>query len=122
MYDCDYQTPTRVLLQKTNALSVHQLMAQSILTQMYSIFHNKLPTYHYERLFKRNHDVANPGTRNIYSVNRIEFKLSLARTHFFYQASRLWTAIPDMVKSSKNKRIFKKRSKAWVKANISMKP
>ena len=120
----DYKTPTSVLLQKTNALSVHQLMAQLSLSQMYSIFHKKLPAYHCDRLFNRNNDIANPGTRtmNMYSVNRIEFNLSLARTHFFYQASRLWTAIPDQVKSSKNKGIFKKRSKAWVKANILIKP
>ena len=124
IYPCDYKTPTSVLLQKTNALSVHQLMAQLSLSQLYSIFHNKLPAYHYDRLFNRNNDIANPGTRtmNMYSVNRIEFNLSLARTHFFYQASRLWTAIPDQVKSSKNKGIFKKRSKAWVKANILIKP
>ena len=82
----DYKTPTSVLLQKTNALSVHQLMAQLSLSQMYGIFHNKLPAYHYDRLFGRDSTEARP--MNMYWANRIEFKLSLARTHFFYQASR----------------------------------
>ena len=76
-----------------------------------------------DRLFNRNHDVVNPGTRtmNMYSVNRVSFNLSLAWTHFFYQASRLWTTIPELIKPSKNKGIFKKRSKAWVKVNILIK-
>ena len=117
----DYKTPTKVLLQKTNSLSVHQLMAQLTLSQVYNIHNMKLPAYHYERLFA---GAALPGTRSVtnFAANRVEYKLSLARTHFFYQASRLWTALPEHIKSSRNKATFKKRSKNWVKATIMMKP
>ena len=57
-----------------------------------------------------------------YSINRVEFKLSLARSNFFYQSSRLWSALPDHVKSANNKSTFKNRCKSWVKANIMIKP
>ena len=116
----DYKTTTKVLLQKTNSLSVHQRMAQLNLSQVYSIYHNQLPAYHYDRLFTRLRNV--PGTMNGFTANRVEFNLSLARTHFFYQASRLWTALPNQIKISRNKATFKKRCKSWVQANIMMKP
>ena len=43
----DYRTPTLSLLQKTNTLSVHQMMAHLSLSQVFSIYKSKLPTYHY---------------------------------------------------------------------------
>ena len=115
----DYKTPTLSLLKKTKSLSVHQMMAQLSLSQVYSTFRTELPVYHYDRLFR-----INSRTRNVndFSVNRIEYKLSQARTNFFYQSSRLWSAIPEYIKSSRNKFIFKKKCKAWVKMNIMVRP
>ena len=107
----DYRTPTSELLKKTNMLSVHQQMAQLSLSQVYSIYSTKLPAYHYQRLFSNNKS----RSADNHSVNRVEFKLSLARTHFFYQSSRLWSALPDHVKSANNKSTFKKRCRSWVK-------
>ena len=99
-------------------------MAQLNLSQVYNIFNMKLPAYHYDRLFNTAPTATIPGTRSVnnFTTKRIEFNLSLARTHFFYQASRLWTALPEQIKASKNKGTFKKRSKTWVKANVMMKP
>ena len=104
----DYKTPTRVLLEKTNALSVHQQIAHLSLSQVYNIQKTKLPAYHFNRLF------VNP--------NRIEFKKSIARANFFYQSSRLWSALPDNVKAAYNKSTFKKQCKSWVQCNILIKP
>ena len=106
--DSDYRTPTSILLQKTNSLSVHQLMAHLSLTQVYGIHKSKLPPYHYKRLF---------GT-----AQRIEFNLSQARSNFFYQSSRLWTALPEDIKASRDKCAFKKSCKKWVRSNILIKP
>ena len=64
-----------------------------------------------------------PDTRSArQGINRIEFRLSLARASFFYQASRLWSALPDEIRSTENKAMFKKKSKAWVKKHIVIKP
>ena len=95
-------------------------MAQLTLSQVYNIQMMKLPGYKYNRLFARGQNDVVPETRtlNNFTANRVEFKLSLARTHFFYQASRLWTALPDQNKSSRNKATIKKRSKTWVKTVI----
>ena len=104
----DYKTPTSVLLSKTNSLSVHQKMAHLTLSQVFSIYKTKQPAYHHARLF------GNP--------QRVEFKLSLARSHFFYQSSRLWAALPEHIKLSNNKHTFKKHCKTWIKNNIMQKP
>ena len=119
-----YDTPTNILFQKTNLLSVHQLTAHLMLSQVYNIYQTKLPYYHYNRLFHHHLHPPSIGTRSL-EVNdpsRVDFNLSLARTNFFYQASRLWAAIPDSIKGARNKNSFKQQSKTWVKTNIAIKP
>ena len=118
----DYKTPTSDLLHQTKSLSVHQQMAHLSLSQVYNIHRTQLPAYHYGRLFGNNQDEPRIRSGNNYPVNRIEFTLSQARTHFFYQSSRFWAALPDQVKFSRNKSTFKKNCKNWVKHNIMVKP
>ena len=80
--------------------------------------------YHYSRLFGKDSTDTHPNTRttNDCSTKRIEFKLSMARSSLFYQSSRLWAALPDQVKSSRSKSVFKKKCKDWVKLNVTVKP
>ena len=79
----DYKTPTSDLLHQTKSLSVHQQMAHLSLSQVYNIHRTQLPAYHYGRLFGNNQDEPRIRSGNNYPVNRIEFTLSQARTHFF---------------------------------------
>ena len=112
----DYKCPTKVLLQKLNMLSAHQQMAHLSFLKFTT---SRKPSYQ-------------PTTIGDYSWKRpgklepitqwTEFDRSLARTHFFYQSSRLWSALPLSVKSSKYKSTFKKKCKAWVTGNIMTKP
>ena len=120
----DYKTPTNILLQKTQKLSVHQQVAYLSLAQVFSIHQNKSPVYHHRRLFMKTNNNAVPDTRtqDAHGINRVEFKLSLCRTNFFYQSSRLWSALPIQIRSAKNQFTFKKKCKAWVKARIMVKP
>ena len=122
--NCDYKTPTATLIKKTNSLSVHQRTAHLSLCQVYTIFQTRNPVYHYGRLFGMDSTDTLPNTRNNNdtSIKRISFKLSMARSSFFYQSSRLWAALPDHVKSSRCKSVFKKKCKDWVKLNVMVKP
>ena len=123
--DSDYSTPTAALLNNTCSLSVHQRIAQLTLAQVYTIFNKRKPDYHYDRLFGHEHLTDDqPNTRASSQANsaRINFKLSLARSGFFYQSSRLWTALPDVIKLEKSKTNFKKKCKAWIKTAIAIKP
>ena len=118
-----YDTPTTTLLQKTNQLSIHQLVAYHSGNQVYNINKNKFPKYHYRRLFGIEIEPENIETRSLTNqVSRIDFNSSLARGSFFFQASRMWNALPTSVKGSPNIDIFKKQSRAWVQGNVSVRP
>ena len=63
------------------------------------------------------------NTRSIANQeSRIDFKLSLSRSSFFYQSSRVWSAIPGTIKTARNLETFKRAMKQWIKNNISVKP
>ena len=118
----DYKTPTSILLLNTVAFSVQQRIVHLSLSQVFNIHQTKKPAYHHMRLFSN--ALANQDARTIsdYNPNRINFRLSMARSSFFYQSSRLWTALPVSIKSSKSKATFKKNWIAWIKENIQIKP
>ena len=119
----EYRTPTEHLLRATGSVSVHQRTAQLTLAHVHTISRCKKPMYHYNRLFGRAGPSNQPDTRSArQGINRIDFRLSIARASFFYQASRLWSALPEEVRSTENKAMFKMKSKAWVKSNIVIKP
>ena len=115
-----FRTPTSTLLQKTRQLSIHQMVAYHTAVQTYNIEKNRAPRYHFERLFGSQTDHNPPETRH--GHHRVEFKLSLTRGSFFYQASRVWAALPTQIKLSRNLCGFKKKSKEWISMNIKVKP
>ena len=113
-----YDASTKSLVESCNTLSVHQLVVYHTACQTYKIRGTKYPVYHYDRLFSKiNHKSRN--SRN--EISRIEFKLSLARSSFFYQAPQVWNSLPGYVKSAKSLGIFKKKCKKWIKNNVTVK-
>ena len=115
-----WRTPTRLLLQKTRQLSIHQMVAYHSAVQVYNIAKNKEPKYHHTRLFGNTGDIIQPETRQ--PNQRVNFKLSLARGSFFYQSSRIWTALPESTRQCQNLYGFKKECKKWVSLNIKINP
>ena len=113
-----YDTPTVQLLQESNQLSVHQLVAYHSAVQVYKIRDSQKPSYHYERLFcsreQQTRSLAN-------ETSRIDFELSLARNSFFYQA-RIWNSLPQALKLSSKLSRFNILSKDWIKKNKAMRP
>ena len=107
----DYETPTSELLTICNQLSVHQLVAYHSACQVYKISMSKLPNYHHNRLFNEDN-----------SDRKVEFHLSLAKSNFFYQSSKLWNNLPPEVKQAPNITHFKKLCKSWIKANVPIRP
>ena len=112
-------TPTSVLLEKTGNLSVHQLIAYYSMTQVYKIIINKQPHHHYQRLVTE--ELTDTGTWSC-KPKRVDFKLSLSRGSFFYQASRLWAALPVNIQNSSKVETFKKECRKWTRLKISVKP
>ena len=118
-----YDTPTSTLLESTNQLSIHQLVAYHSANQIYNIQRNQFPKYHYNRLFGAMGQGGDMETRSRMNIeSRVDFRTSLARGSFFYQGSRVWNALPATIKTSRNIESFKKHTRAWTKTNISIRP
>ena len=119
----DRDTPTATLLHRTKLLSVHQMVAQHTAVQVYNVFRNKLPVYHHQRLFPDVNEARNLGTRSMSnSSTRVDFNVSLGRSSFFYRGSRIWSALPPVIKTAPTLQSFKSRCKRWTMANITIRP
>ena len=116
------ETPISTLLAQSHELSVHQLVAYHSAVQVYKVNTTKQPTYHYHRLFGDSTLTVAQTRSTTQQDCRIDFKLSLARTSFFYQSSRIWSEIPLVIKTAKSLETFKRAMKKWTKLNIRMKP
>ena len=114
-------TSTELFCNRSNQLSVHQLMAYHSLNQVYKKYHHRKPQYHHDRLFgSSQHDVLTRGGAR--QTSRVNFNLSLARTSFFYQASRLWNILPSSLKMEPSYQTYKKLLRFWIKNTIVVKP
>ena len=119
----DRSTPTVTLLNLTNSLSVHQMIAHRSVVQVYNVHQNQAPKYHFERLFSHGPLQEPQETRATANMNRrLEFLKTVGRGSFFYQSSRLWSALPLSIKMARNTPTFKKQAKLWIKHNIDVKP
>ena len=117
----DRSIPTVQLLNSTSSLSVHQLGAYLTLSQVFKIRESKLPEYHYERLFGNCDQSVNIRSLDFNQKN-VNFDLTLSRGSFFYQGSKLWTALPRELKMITKPEVFKKKCKEWVRMNIRIRP
>ena len=117
----DRSIPTVQLLNSTSSLSVHQLGAYLTLSQVFKIRESKLPEYHYERLFGNCYQSVNIRSLDFNQKN-VNFDLTLSRGSFFYQGSKLWTALPRELKMITKPEVFKKKCKEWVRLNIRIRP
>ena len=114
----DPMYPTKLLMKETNQLSINQLIALHIIMSTYKINLSKKPEYHYERLFGTMNGDARTRSNQL---RRVEFRLNLGRSSYFYQASRLWAVIPEEIKQSPSLGTFKVKIKSWIKENIPLK-
>ena len=115
----DRSTATSQLLKEANQMSVNQLTAYHMILQTYKINSGQQPDYHYDRLFKKKSQEYDTRSSNL---KRVEFRLNIGRSSFFYQASRLWLCLPPEMIECTSKERFKTQAKLWIKENIPIKP
>ena len=107
-------------LQVLQNTAIRQLVAYHTACQVFKIYQNKEPAYHYSRLFS---DSDRPETRSATNLeSRVDIKLSLGRNTFFYQAAHIWTALPYSMKTALSIDCFKKMVKPWIMRNITIRP
>ena len=111
-----YHKPTVELLSESKSLSVNQLVAFNMLSQVFKVKESQLPVYHHNRLFGHlNRD------QNVTRSISISYKLCQSRESFFHFSSSLWNATPPAVRNSLNLASFKTNARKWVLSNIPSK-
>ena len=120
-----WDTPVNILLKESGQLSVQQLTAYHSLLQVFKTQRSRQPAYFYERLFPNEYPVQTGSTTTLGTsrsqtnqIIRIDQKLSLARSSFFYRASKLWNNLPLNLRKQVNLSAFKNGAKNWIRTNI----
>ena len=116
----DRDTSTIELHARSNQLSVQQRCAFFSLMSVHKIMKTTEPYYHFTQLqcSQREHSIS---TRNRGAL-RIDYRLSLSRSSFFYRSSRLYNCLPADLVNEVNLANFKRRLKEWVQKNINIVP
>ena len=117
-----FRTSTLHLTEATGDLSVQQMTAHTTLVTAQRSIYFQTPHYLSDRLQVRTHE-GNPAlpVRHLNTL-QIQSNLTLARSSFFCRASALFNQLPHNMRDALNPKQFKKKSKAWVKRNIQVRP
>ena len=119
----DRSAPTKTLLRDSKFLSINQLITFHILLQVFKIKLSKKLEYHYKRLFntmKENEEQATKTRSN--NCKQVEFLLNIGRSSFFYQANRIWMALPATLKECSSINQFTTVMRKWIVEKIPIKP
>ena len=111
-------THVKTLLSEAKQLSVQQLAAYHSVLSIFKCISARQPGYMHNRLFpeiNKNLKLRNTTNQDI----QIGFELTLARSSFFYRASRIWNALELDAKTSTLVNKLKKKAKTWIKNHIS---
>ena len=110
-------TPTKDILNEAGWLSVHQLVAQVILTLVIRILNTRKPKYLADRL------ELLPDTRTrIRNLRVPRARLNITFETFLSQATRLYNLIIIEIQDEENKTRQKKMLEKWITNNIPVKP
>ena len=118
---CKRETPTSVLLEQTNSLSVHQSIAYQTLVLTHKIVTSKKPTYLATKLC-RQREAGNLLRGQEGNIAQPNYRLNSSRSGFIYRAAKLFNRLPPILKFQEKLSSFKCDVRRWVKTTIPAKP
>ena len=74
--------------------------------------------YHYNRLSSSINPTRQDTRSKENNLVRIDLKLSLARSSYFYQAPQVWSSLPLQIRMLKTIESFKTHCSEWIKSNV----
>ena len=120
LLNAKYDTPTADLLQRTDSLSVHQMVAYQTAVTTYKIVRSGKPSYIAEKMKMR---LLSQNTRHGGgSVQRPDYSLNIAREGFIYRGASIFNKLEVSLRNEAKLETFKIRVKKWVIKNIPIKP
>ena len=116
----DYNTPTVDLLEQTDALSVHQMIAYQTGVATYKVVKSGKPSYIASKLKVKQ---TNPDTRQGAGTVQVpRYKRNIAREGFVYRGAQLYNKLDGDLRAEPKLEKFKTGLRKWVKTNIAVKP
>ena len=110
-----WYTPTRILLQQCNWLSIKQLVFYHTVLQVWKVKLSQAPVYIHSKLIPANTRSAALGTLLVPAVEK-----SLTRKSFMVRSIAAWNTVPPEIRNLKKLETFKKKIKQWTKMNIEI--
>ena len=115
-------TRTEDLLNETNTISVHQMIAFSTLLMVFKVLKSGKPTYIARKLgITREAGMAMRGWDGL-TVKVPNYYLDISRGGFIYRGAKLFNKLPRTLREEKRTEAFKTELKIWVRRNVSIKP
>ena len=110
------------LIERSNELSIHQLIALHTLLQVHKVVLNEKPEYISDKL-----SLKLPENGHIFPHKQaftipITTKLSISRSSFITRGARIWNQLPLQLRKCNKTVSFKRQAKIWVKEHIPIKP
>ena len=115
-----YDAPTAELLEETESLSVHQMIAYQTAVMTYKIIQSKKPSYLASRIQPRECNMRLRG--RLGSIEQQGRSLSIAKEGFIYRGRQIMNKLNEDLRCEPKLDKFKTGVKTWVKENISIKP
>ena len=110
------------LLTDSGQLSVQQKSAYHSILQVYKTLSTKELEYIFSKSVPEDETDNNKHTINTrrkqLEIIRIDNKLAVSRTSFFYRVSKLWNDLPLSTRKRKKLGSFKTKVKAWIRSNV----
>ena len=116
----EYNTPTLELLEKTDSLSVQQMIAFQTLVMTFKIMKNRKPSYLANKMQLRNNDRNLRGYSG--GVQSENHSLSIAKEGFVYRGMTLMNMLPIQLRCETKLENFKVGLRDWVREKIAAKP
>ena len=121
-YRLPRETPVIKLLTDSGQLSVQQKSAYHSILLVYKTLSTKELEYIFSKSVPEDETDNNKHTINTrrkqLEIIRIDNKLAVSRTSFFYRVSKLWNDLPLSTRKRKKLGSFKTKVKAWIRSNV----
>ena len=114
------RTPTIELLQKTNSLSIQQMIAYQTLITLFKISLSSKPHYLATKIKFKNNICHTRSSDRILEVPK--YRLSQSKEGFLYRGVLLFNQLDIRIRKIETLEEFKAEVQRWVKTNIPAKP
>lgn len=113
---CSKYTPSRIMLETLQWLSVKERIIFNVLTIIYKMTKNLLPEYLRTILVSGN-EIHDYPTRQTNDLRVVSFVMSTTQRSIYYKGVRIFNSLPGDVKQARTIPEFKRGCVQWIKEN-----